>query len=118
MGREGDHVLASVLMRIRVDCSEDGRGAWSDPTEHHHHPQELRNAAARGAERSTRVLALTAGRVASPKADPHPLGLIHVQGQLDGDEQQGDNWKRILSISDNIRLFEFLKRKIGAFFNL
>jgi len=91
LGREGDHVLASVLMRVRVDCSEDGRGAWSDPTEHHHHPQELRNAAARGAERSTRVLALAAGRVASPKADPHPLGLIHVQGQLDGDEQQGDN---------------------------
>ena len=102
-------------MRIRIDCSEDCRGAWSDSPEHHHHPQELRNAAARGAERSTRVLALAAGRVASPKADPHPLGLIHVQGQLDGDEQQGDNWKRILSISDYIRLFEFLKRKIGAF---
>ena len=34
---------------------------------------------------------LAAGRVASSKADPHPLGLVDVQGQLDGDEQQGDN---------------------------
>ena len=31
------------LMRIGVDCSEDGRGARADSPEHHHHPQELRN---------------------------------------------------------------------------
>ena len=34
---------------------------------------------------------LTASRIASPKTDPHPLGLVDVQGQLDGDEQQGNN---------------------------
>ena len=34
---------------------------------------------------------LAASRIASPKTDPHPLGLVDVQGQLDGDEQQGNN---------------------------
>jgi len=40
---EGNDILASVLMRIGVNCSEDGRGAGTDSPEHHHHPQELGN---------------------------------------------------------------------------
>merc|ERR1719391_1913343 len=78
-------------MRIWIDCSEDCRGGWTNPPEHHQHPQKLRNPTAWGAEGSTCVLPLAASGVTSSKADPHPLGLVDVQGQLDGDEQQGDN---------------------------
>jgi len=40
---EGNDIFASILMRIRVDYSEDVWSAGADSPEHHHHPQELRN---------------------------------------------------------------------------
>merc|ERR1711874_807848 len=104
---ERNGILASVLMRVGVDCSEDVRGTGSDPPKRHHHPQKLRNPTTGGTKRSTCVLSLTASRIASPKTDPHPLGLVDVQGQLDGDEQQGNNklGEHFCALSATVKIF-------------